>query len=64
MKEPFPENLSFEEILTSIGGGTLLSPLPEPHKHIDTSMTISEMCTSIENLDLFPNPGNLVDVKV
>lgn len=34
-KEPFPENLSLEEILTSIGDGVLLKPLPEKLPPVD-----------------------------
>lgn len=43
-REPYPENLSFEQILESVGGGVLLDPMPAPHKHIDTSMTPTEAC--------------------
>uniref|UniRef100_A0AB39CCI4 Uncharacterized protein n=1 Tax=Pseudomonas phage RVTF4 TaxID=3236931 RepID=A0AB39CCI4_9VIRU len=43
---PFPENKSFEEILTDIGGGVLLNPTPEPHRHVDTSMTPDEACAA------------------
>jgi len=50
-KHPFPENLSFEEILSSVGEGVLLNPTPKHVPAVDTSMTVTEACEAVFGTD-------------
>jgi len=59
-KEPFPENLSFEEVLASVAGGALLIR----HKREEAKTTSPEPQEGADKLVLKPNPEYLVDVHV
>lgn len=58
-KELFPENLSFEEILTSVAGGALLQS-----RHLPETKELPEPTQQKDRLELKPNPEYLVDVYV
>jgi hypothetical protein len=58
-KEPFPENLSFEEILAGVMGGALIHNPQRP-----VTKELSEPIQQKDRLELKPNPEYLVDVHV
>lgn len=59
-KEPYPENLSFEEVLASVAGGTLLLR----HKREEKAASAEADKEGADKLVLKPNPEYLVDVHV
>ncbi|WDS62104.1 hypothetical protein [Pseudomonas phage D6] len=59
-KEPFPENLSFEEVLASVAGGALLLR----HKREAKPAGAEPVEEGADKLVLKPNPEYLVDVHV
>ncbi|MOA58528.1 hypothetical protein D3C78_1829430 [compost metagenome] len=60
-KEPYPENLSFEEVLASVVGGNLVQRVKPVHQVIQEA---EAKRTDSERLVLKPNPEYLVDVHV